>query len=325
MSNLTQITPPANAPVRCTGCGQTMAADQRYCLECGRRKGDPRVEFNDYMKDGIPEGEGPPPIPPTGLPAAAPFPVDPRPVREVTPLMAAAGLAAFAVILLLGVVVGQLGGSDSQTPVVAATGLPATATATTESSGGTGTDVTVSFKADWPSGTDGFTIELATVSKDSADGAFVETTKTDLAAQGASEVGALDSDEYASLPGGNYVFYSGVYDTKADAEKALGDLSGSFPDAQVIEVSTTAIAGDGGDSGGDGGGNALITDDPAAEANPDEVVKASEEDLKAINDADAEDFQELQDKLPPTIETEGEAPPPDNKAPGGGGNAVDIG
>ncbi len=34
---------------------------------------------------------------------------DPRPVREVTPLMAAAGLMAFALILIFGVLIGKQG------------------------------------------------------------------------------------------------------------------------------------------------------------------------------------------------------------------------
>ena len=321
MSEQTTMMAPVGAPVRCTGCGHTMAADQRYCLDCGKRRGEPRVDFNEYMDDGNPTG--PPPVPPIAAPAAAPWPEDHRPVREITPLMAAGGLAAFAVILLLGVIVGRLGGTESQAPVIAATGVPTT-TAAPGSTGATSTDVNVAFTSDWPSGEEGFTIELATLPSDSTDGATVELTKTDLASKGAPEVGALESDEFISLPAGNYVFYTGVYDARADAEKALKDLSADFPDAQVIEISSTAKASGGG--GGGGGGNALITDDPA-DAQPDKVVKATKDDLEAIDGADAEDFQELQQKLPPTIETPGEALPPDGKAPGGGGggNAVELG
>ena len=312
----TVLAPSAGTKVRCTGCGASMAADQRYCLQCGKRKGEPRVEFGSYMTEGVPNGEAPPPTTPQVRPAAAPFPEDPRPVREITPLMAAGGLAAFAVILLLGVIVGRLGGTESQTPVVAATGLP-TATAPAPETSST-TDVNVSFTADWPAEKEGFTIELATVSKDSTDGAGVEATKADLAAQGAPEVGALDSDEFASLPAGNYVFYSGVYDTRAEASRELATISASCPDAQVIQVGVdAAVAG--------GGGGALITDSPD-EADPDQAVVADKEELEDLNGASAEEFQELQQKLPPTIETTGKAPKPDNKAPGDGGPpAVEIG
>jgi len=300
-----------------------MAADQKYCLECGKRKGEPRVEFDNYMSDGMPNGEAPPPLPPAVRPVAAPYPEDRRPVREITPLMAAGGLAAFAVILLLGVIVGRLGGTESQAPVIAATGLPTTTAAAPETSGSSPTtDVNVSFTADWPTGKEGFTIELATVPKDSTDGAGVEATKADLTAKGAPDVGALASDEFASLPAGNYVFYSGIYDSKAEAATALKALGADFPDAQVIEVSIDAAVAGG---GGGGGGDALINDSAPPGANPEQAVEASKDDLEALNGTDAADFQELQQKLPPTIATPGQAPKPDNKAPGDGSSAVEIG
>jgi hypothetical protein len=302
-----------------------MVGDQKYCLECGKRKGDPRVQYGDYMTDGVPGVEnGSPPMPPAGRPAAPPYPDDPRPVREITPLMAAGGLMAFAVILLLGVLVGRLGGTESQAPVVAATGLPTTAAAVPGAGGATSTDVNVTFTADWPSGKEGFTIELATVAKDSTDAAGVAATKADLAAKGAAEVGALDSDEFASLPGGNYVFYNGVYETKPEAAEALKALASSFPDAQVIEVSIDAPVADEGGGGGGGGGGSLITDSPET-ADPDKAVQASKDELESINEADAADYQELQQKLPPTIQTPGKAPPTDGKAPGDGSEAVEIG
>ncbi len=40
-----------DAPVseQCPSCGAQMAADQRYCLECGLRRGDPRLPFMDAV------------------------------------------------------------------------------------------------------------------------------------------------------------------------------------------------------------------------------------------------------------------------------------
>lgn len=301
---------------RCTGCGNPLALDQRYCLNCGKRRGGPRVDFDKYL------GGEPPQDPPTVsyLPPAQP-PEDNRPVREVTPLMAALGLAGFAVILILGVLIGRTGDgqNSTQTPVVATTAAtPTTTGATTASTAST--DTTVSFKADWPSGKEGYTIELATLPKDSADGAAVETAKADLLAKGAADVGALDSDEFASLPTGNYVLYSGIYDTKAEAEKALEPLKASFPDAQVVEVSTSTGGGAKTEVAAGGlGDNGATTD-------PDKVVQASTDDLEALSNATGADYEEAQKKLPPTIATPGEAPPPDNKAPGGGsGDAISIG
>jgi hypothetical protein len=33
----------------CSNCGARMAADQRYCLNCGHRRGDPRLPFMDAV------------------------------------------------------------------------------------------------------------------------------------------------------------------------------------------------------------------------------------------------------------------------------------
>lgn len=307
------IQSPSRGPINCMGCGSPMAPDQKYCLDCGKRKGEPRVEYSRYLPEAAGEGAGtPPPVLPPGDPVGS----DSRPEREVTPLMAAAGLAGLAMILLLGVLIGRMGQNDSA-PVVAATGLP---TATTASTGTTGTEMAVSFQSDWPSGEDGWTVELATVSN-TTDAAAVEATKTDLASKGASEVGVLNSDDFGTLPVGNYVFFSGKFPSKEDAEAELETLSTSFPDARVIEV-----ASDGGGSGAETvkSSGSLASDANAAQS-PDKVVEASKAQLDEINNADAGDYQELQKKLPPTIATPGKAPPKDNKKPGAGSDAVSIG
>jgi hypothetical protein len=56
----------------CPNCGARMAADQRYCLNCGHRRGEPRLPFMDAVSfmDSMnaPGGGGgtpPPPPPPT--------------------------------------------------------------------------------------------------------------------------------------------------------------------------------------------------------------------------------------------------------------------
>src|SRR6185312_7512805 len=52
----------------CPNCGAQMAADQRYCLNCGHRRGEPRLPFMDavvFMESlGAPPGGGTPPPPP---------------------------------------------------------------------------------------------------------------------------------------------------------------------------------------------------------------------------------------------------------------------
>jgi hypothetical protein len=53
----------------CSNCNARMAADQRYCLNCGHRRGDPRLPFMDavvFMEsmNSAPGGAGTPPPPP---------------------------------------------------------------------------------------------------------------------------------------------------------------------------------------------------------------------------------------------------------------------
>ncbi|MCB0869490.1 MAG: hypothetical protein KDB52_01535 [Solirubrobacterales bacterium] len=319
--------PQGGVPERCTGCGKPMAEDQRYCLNCGKRRGKARVEFENYLPEAGGEGAGtPPPTQGVVRPVEPEDPYD-RPEREVTPLMAAVGLCAVAMILLVGVLIGRSGGGEgsSGTPqFVASTGLPPTSTSSTST-----TSTSTTITTDWPEGQEGFTIELATLSKEGADAASVEAAKTDLVAQGASEVGVLDSDLYGSLPTGNYVLYSGVYSTRAEADTALSSLSTSFPDAQVIEVAADASASGAGtpkttnDEPEDDGTDTTLID--GSNADNQGTVQASKEDLEALENATGEEYEKIQEKLPPTIATPGEPPPKDNKAPGGGGQATTIG
>ncbi len=50
----------------CPTCGNPMAADQRYCLNCGVRRGDSRVDF-DELVGGSAGGVAPPPVGPAAL------------------------------------------------------------------------------------------------------------------------------------------------------------------------------------------------------------------------------------------------------------------
>ena len=338
MSDQTAVLPDTQpATERCTGCGKPLAEDQRYCLNCGKRRGKARIEFENYLPEAGGDGAGTPPPPAQGEVRPVP-PEDPdmRPEREVTPLMAAVGLCGVAAILLIGVLIGRSGGGNdgsSAQPIYASTGAPAASTSSTST---TSTSTTVS--TDWPEGQEGYTIELATLPKDGTDAATVDSSKTELTSQGATDVGVLDSDQFGSLPAGNYVLYSGVYTSKGEANTALQSLSASFPDAQVIQVAAQASSDTGGGGGAaktasnNGGGAAAddgkdttLTDGGAA--NSTETVHASKDDLQALDKATGSDYEEIQKKLPPTIATPGKAPPKDNKPAGGGssGDAVTIG
>jgi hypothetical protein len=84
-----------------------MAADQRYCLECGHRRGDPRLPFMDAVvfMDAVkrPRHAAPPPPP-----------------REQRPRISAnasliAGVATLVLAIGVGVLIGRSGDSGSST------------------------------------------------------------------------------------------------------------------------------------------------------------------------------------------------------------------
>ena len=159
-----------------------------------------------------------------------------------------------------------------------------------------------SFKSDWPSGKEGYTVEIGTLSKQGTTAEQVEAAKSDASAKGASDVGALDSDEFGSLPSGNYVIYSGVYDTKADATKALKPLKSKFPDAKVIEVSTKG--GSGGHTVSSDGDRRPDQRQGAARAPP---SRLAQQDLEALSNASGQDYVDQSRNLPDNIATAGRA------------------
>lgn len=85
-----------------------MLADQRYCLECGHRRGDPRLPFMDAVvfMDAAKQ------------PAAADAPTAPPPTPDRRPFMSAnaslvAGVATLVLAIGVGVLIGRSGGSGS--------------------------------------------------------------------------------------------------------------------------------------------------------------------------------------------------------------------
>ena len=95
---------------QCPHCGTHMAIDQRYCLECGQRRGDPRLPFMDAVvfMDSVKQ--------PQGGAAAAP----PPPPREQKSRMSAnasliAGVATLVLAIGVGVLIGRTGESDGST------------------------------------------------------------------------------------------------------------------------------------------------------------------------------------------------------------------
>jgi hypothetical protein len=109
----------------CQGCGARLAEDQRYCLNCGRRHGEPRIDFRQY--------EAPP------VRVQEPEVSDEKPDRDYTPLAAVGGIAVLGIMLLIGVLIGKGEGDGSATvppPVVVQGGESDASRTASEEAGG---------------------------------------------------------------------------------------------------------------------------------------------------------------------------------------------
>lgn len=93
----------------CEQCGAPLASDQRYCLECGQRRGGPRVDYRHYMGGSTQSAE-----PAAGEPSSPATAEEPaKPQRDYAPLAAVGGIAVLGLMLLVGVLIGK--GNDSPT------------------------------------------------------------------------------------------------------------------------------------------------------------------------------------------------------------------
>lgn len=130
--------------MNCPSCGAALADDQRYCLNCGQRQGEPRVDFRQHLeaKDGATQT----PASAAGVAAApgGPTPDPPqKPQRDYAPLAAAGGIAVLGIMLLIGVLIGRGTGDSNDSaaaPQVVTVGAAPAASAKDggESSGGSG-------------------------------------------------------------------------------------------------------------------------------------------------------------------------------------------
>lgn len=95
----------------CAACRAPLAPDQRYCLQCGERRGEPRVDFEREL------GLAPDPAPVPAMAAAVETTRSQRPARLI-----AAGLAAATIAIgaLAGAAIGP-----SSSPSLAASATPA--------------------------------------------------------------------------------------------------------------------------------------------------------------------------------------------------------
>jgi len=99
---------------QCPACGALMAVDQRYCLECGQRRGEPRLPFMDavVLMDTVVKGS---------RTTAPPPPRQKRPRLSANATLIA-GIGTLLLALGIGVLIGRSGNNTnsgaSSTPVV---------------------------------------------------------------------------------------------------------------------------------------------------------------------------------------------------------------
>ncbi len=285
----------------CAGCRAPLADDQRYCLNCGRRRAGERVPYAELLA-GREAG--------AVLPGEAPEAAEP-PARRLTPslmggLAALAGVVVFALGMGLGLLVN---GQDEPPPVAAAPVIQKPPIVNVTTAGAAGPVTGAEFVSDWPEGESGYTVQLDTLPNTGLP-TDVETAKTDAESQGATDVGALNSDEYTSLDPGNYVVYSGVFTGKGGekkAEAALKKLEKKFPEAKVVKVSS--------------GDKEFGVTDEKPEEKVQEVDRSTLEDLE---NSTGEEQQKKSARLPDTLKLPGAPPPKDNAKPGGGGGGGTV-
>jgi hypothetical protein len=128
----------------CRTCGAPLAADQRYCLQCGTRRAEARLPFLEILKGQAPQGTAP------RAASLAPPPGQHGALGRVSAnAVAIAGVACLVLALGVGVLIGGM--NDGEAPAAApaqiirvggATGAPAAAAPTTTAPPATTTSTT---------------------------------------------------------------------------------------------------------------------------------------------------------------------------------------
>jgi hypothetical protein len=103
----------------CSQCGSVLAVDQRYCVNCGTRRSETRVDYQRQLAGNGAQSAG-------GIPGAGPAAGAPQ---WSSPIVAIGAIAVLGVMLLLGVLIGN--DNDGQ-QVVAGAAAPTVASTPTE-------------------------------------------------------------------------------------------------------------------------------------------------------------------------------------------------
>jgi len=119
----------------CPSCGSQLAPDQRYCLHCGQRRGDPRLPVMDAVQFMEASRR---PAQPQAVAAPAPPPARRRLLSANASMVAA--VATLVLAMGVGVLIGQSGGDSSNAaapaPQIIRVGGGGTETASAATPGG---------------------------------------------------------------------------------------------------------------------------------------------------------------------------------------------
>ena len=129
---LTQQAQPNTAEI-CPQCGSALAADQRYCLNCGLRRGESRVDYETQVLRQQPGANG------------VVQAVQPR--QQISPIVAIGSIALLGIFLLLGVLIGKDDNNGSQQVVAAPAQTTTTAAAPTDTTATTASATPKASKA----------------------------------------------------------------------------------------------------------------------------------------------------------------------------------
>jgi hypothetical protein len=148
-------------------------------------------------------------------------------------------------------------------------------------------------------------VQLQTLPQSGTQVSAVEAAKSAATAKGAKNVGALKSEEFSSLPSGNYVIYSGVYHKKPEADKALAGLKKLFPGAKVISVSNGSAGSSQESSHSSEGssGAATPTTTPKHGVGFEETKPAPPKVVENLQHSKGKSYEEKAAKLPNVIST----------------------
>jgi hypothetical protein len=88
---------------------------------------------------------------------------------------------------------------------------------------------------EWPPGQNGWTIVLVS-SPQSAGRAAANREAQEAIDAGLSDVGVINSSEYASLRPGYFVVFTGIYSSEREARGELSTAKGSYPQAYARQI-----------------------------------------------------------------------------------------